>query len=117
MGNYPLGYRRVSRDVFKVSVKSPDVASERQVGNEKAIASSLAKEINQSKKDGVGQGEHRLVEIAAQAWRGKRGVEGDVDFLREALQVLLESIMDAEVGLSKKSAIVPTSADRPSIPR
>ncbi len=49
--------------------------------------------------------------------RGKRGVEGDVDFLREARQVLLESIMDAEVGLSKKSAIVPTSADRPSIPR
>ncbi len=47
----------------------------------------------------------------------KRGVEGDVDFLREVLQVLLESIMDAEVGLSKESAIVPTSADRPSIPR
>ena len=28
---------------------------------------------------------------------GKRGVEGDVDFLREALQVLVEGIMDAEV--------------------
>ena len=27
----------------------------------------------------------------------KRGIEGDVDFLREALQVLVESIMDAEV--------------------
>ena len=27
----------------------------------------------------------------------KRGMEGDVDFLREALQVLVESIMDAEV--------------------
>ena len=27
----------------------------------------------------------------------KRGVEGDVDFLREALQVLVEGIMDAEV--------------------
>ena len=27
----------------------------------------------------------------------KRGIEGAVDFLREALQVLVESIMDAEV--------------------
>ena len=26
----------------------------------------------------------------------KRGVDGDVDFLREALQVLVEGIMDAE---------------------
>ena len=27
----------------------------------------------------------------------KRGMEGDVDFLREALQILVEGIMDAEV--------------------
>ena len=27
----------------------------------------------------------------------KRGMEGDVDFLREALRVLVEGIMDAEV--------------------
>ena len=27
----------------------------------------------------------------------KRGVEGDVDFLREALRVLVEEIMEAEV--------------------
>ncbi|MXZ90942.1 MAG: hypothetical protein F4W95_02060 [Chloroflexi bacterium] len=27
----------------------------------------------------------------------KRGMDGDVDFLREALQVLVEGIMDAEV--------------------
>ena len=27
----------------------------------------------------------------------KRGVDGDVDFLREALRVLMDAIMDAEV--------------------
>ena len=27
----------------------------------------------------------------------KRGLDGDVDFLREALQVLVEGVMDAEV--------------------
>ena len=34
----------------------------------------------------------------------KRGIDGDVDFLREALRVLVDGIMDAEVSKCRRSA-------------
>ena len=36
----------------------------------------------------------------------KRGMDGDVDFLREALQVLVEGIMDAEVSAQSAPSMV-----------
>ena len=47
---------------------------------------------NPSKKYAVVKKSMDLLELLR-----KRGMEGDVDFLREAPQVLVESIMDAEV--------------------
>ena len=54
----------------------------------------------------------------------KRGLDGDVDFLREALQVLVEGVMDAEVSarigavanicnLSQNSSIVSSLGAKP----
>ena len=45
------------------------------------------------------QGERRWSNTAWIFWNyyAKRGIDGDVDFLREALQVLVDGIMDAEV--------------------
>ena len=48
----------------------------------------------------------------------KGGMDGDVDFLREALRVLVEGIMDAEVS-SRTGAAAPvlTGASAPGRPR
>ena len=35
----------------------------------------------------------------------KRGIDGDVDFLREALRVLVDSIMDVEVSAQRVGAL------------
>ena len=62
-------------------------------GEREATASSLAgKEESSRKEDNSGQGK----DGPAGAMR-KGGMDGDVDFLREALRVLVEGIMDAEV--------------------
>jgi len=42
----------------------------------------------------------------------KRGVDGEVDFLREALQVLVEGIMDAEVSAQIGAQLSERSPDR-----
>ena len=42
----------------------------------------------------------------------KRGVDGDVDFLREALQVLVEGIMDAEVSTQIGAQLSERNAER-----
>ena len=42
----------------------------------------------------------------------KRGVDGDVDFLREALQVLVEGIMDAEVSTQIGAQLSERSSER-----
>ena len=62
-------------------------------GKRETTASSLAgKEESSRKEDNSGQGKDGPAEAIAQG-----GMDGDVDFLREALRVLVEGIMDAEV--------------------
>ena len=51
-----------------------------------------------SKEDNGGQGQHGPSELSR-----KRGLDGDVDFLREALRVLVEGNMDAEVTDSEEN--------------
>ena len=62
-------------------------------GERETTASSLAgKEESSRKEDNSGQGKDGPAGAIAQG-----GMDGDVDFLREALRVLVEGIMDAEV--------------------
>ena len=62
-------------------------------GERETTASSLAgKQQAREKEDNGGQGKEDLLELLH-----KGGMDGDVDFLREALRVLVEGIMDAEV--------------------
>ena len=42
----------------------------------------------------------------------KRGLDGDVDFLREALGILVEGIMDAEVSVKTGAHYGERSSDR-----
>ena len=45
----------------------------------------------------------------------KRGMDGDVDFLREALRVLVDGIMDAEISAQSGSPTATATATAPGL--
>ena len=62
------------------------------MGTKKATASSLIEVTNQTRSTAVATNSMDILELLR-----KRGMDGDVDFLREALRVLAEGIIACPV--------------------